>query len=218
MNEPTTNASRWSVIRKALVIGISLAVVIVGIPAVYGLLHDRENVPLCHSQAMVMVSNWFDRRPGELPNVEGRSNESLTKLIENALKQDGVDDADYVTEWTTKYQYVPGLRRGDPGDLLLMFMKKPTRWRHHATTPPSIFSDAQWMIVPLDFARTLGSKDVAPVQREIPYPGECSERVSLDVFKSRLRKTLKFLQDNDRPHWQTAVAENESFLSSLETD
>jgi len=50
----------------------------------------------------------------------------------------------------------------------------------------------------------------------MPDTGEDSERVSLDDLKLRLRKTLKYLQDNDRPHWQNVAAENEAFLRSME--
>ena len=52
----------------------------------------------------------------------------------------------------------------------------------------------------------------------LPHQSEPSERVPLEEFKGRLRKTLTFLHENDRPHWQTVVAENEQFLKSLETE
>ena len=56
------------------------------------------------------------------------------------------------------------------------------------------------------------------VKREMSDVGEDAERVSSDELKSRLRKTLDYLQKNNRPNWQTVVAENEKFLESLEKD
>lgn len=201
----------WSALKLLLALAALFAIPL-GCFAGFRLLHDWENVPLCHKQTWALCTNWWDRkRVSELPNIDGRSAESLAELSHEF----GSDD---VAQWIEKYQYVPGLGRGDPGDLVLMYMKKPTRWRHHAASPPSVFSERKWIVVPLDFAGTVGSDLVTPVKRNIPDKSECAERVSLEEFKSRLRKTLKYLQDNDRPNWQTVLAENEAFLNSLEAD
>jgi hypothetical protein len=72
------------------------------------------------------------------------------------------------------------------------------------------------LAVPLDFTGPGFGKGAR--NREIPYSGEECERLTLEHFKMRLRKTLKFLEDNNRPNWQTVVAENEAFLKSLETE
>ena len=55
-----------------------------------------------------------------------------------------------------------------------------------------------------------------PEGRPPSGPGELSERVSLDEFRSRLRRTLDFVRTNERPHWQTVVAEHGKFLDSIE--
>jgi len=167
---------------------------------------DQGNKPLCHKQTWAEAESWlFSHVSGELPNIEGDSAKSLTEL----------DQEGTAGEWNAKYQYLPGLRSGDLGELVLMYMKRPTRWKNHAAMPPSFFSEAKWMIVPLDFVHTLSPKYVTWVKREILDEGECSERVSLEEFKTRLRKTLKYLQDNNRPQWQKVVAENEEFLKTL---
>ncbi|MCC7474626.1 MAG: hypothetical protein IT425_04480 [Pirellulales bacterium] len=123
-----------------------------------------------------------------------------------------------MTGWQTKYQYIPGLQKGDPGDLVVMYLKTPTRWVHHAAGPSSRFEHAYWMVTPFDFTGVADPKIAPPVRRDIPARGECSERLTDKEFAARLRKTLKYLQDNNRPNWQTVVAENEKLLSSLEKE
>ena len=130
------------------------------------------------------------------------------KLIE-------LSEGDDPGQWNAKYQYIPGLRLGDPGDLVLMYMKRPTRyiWHDH---PQTVFRDAMWMTLPLDFADSRGSPSVKTVTRPIPDMGENSERLSSEEFRIRLKKTLDFLRENNRPNWQVVVAENEAFLNSIE--
>jgi len=115
--------------------------------------------------------------------------------------------------WAETYRYVPGLRKGDPGDLVLMYMARPTRYIFHSR-PQTIFADRRWMVVPLDFDGQGGIGQ--EISRDIPDSGEVSERVSLDEFRARLKKTLEFLRANDRPNWQTVVAEHQRFLESIE--
>lgn len=208
MTELKTAQGGWRVFRRAFAILISFVVLFVCIAAGFYFLIDRQNEPLCHKAAYFDVLESFDgKKSGDLPNVEGRSVDSLRKFIQN-------DDAE---QWNAKYRYVPGLRRGDPGDLILLYMKQPTRYVWHSN-PQTVFRDAKWMILPLDFVDGFGSPSVAVVEREMPHTGEESERVSQQEFKSRLRKTLDFLRNNDRPYWKTVVAENEKFLKSLETE
>jgi hypothetical protein len=69
------------------------------------------------------------------------------------------------------------------------------------------------MVVPLDFGNDYGNGE--SVERAT-LRGECSERLTLDEFRMRLRKTLDFLRENERPNWQTVVAEHQKFLESLE--
>jgi hypothetical protein len=213
MSDPIVLAGRpkrplwWRILRTMLVIAALLLAIPVVCIGGFRLLHDFENMPLCGKQTFNDIQNWYvNTRSKELPNVNGLSAESMAKLISY--------DANEAKEWSEKYQFVPGLRKGDPGDFVMMYMKVPTRWVHHAAGPPSIFNKYRWVLVPLDFAES-GNPNGTRVDREIPYGGESFERVSSDELRSRLRKTLKFLQDNVRPHWQTVVAENEEFLKSL---
>jgi hypothetical protein len=179
---------------------------LIGLPAgVYFLLYDHQNEPLCHKGIMLVLLNWLDQKQTDvLPKVEGHSVDSLAQL--HAYWGDD--------PWEEKYRYIPGLRKGDPGDLVLMYMPVPTRYIWH-DNPQTIFAESKWMILPLDFCGPIGSRIGSLAPRNIPAPGEESERVSLDDFKARLKKTLDFLRTNDRPNWQTVVAEHTRFLDSL---
>jgi hypothetical protein len=163
-------------------------------------------MPLCNKVLFFAVQNWFDTHTKslELPNVSGKSASSFQKLKPFL--------GDETEEWAARYQYMPGLRRGDPGDLVLAYLKTPTRWRHHAAGPPWVFDERKWILISFDFADTMGSSIAGRVPREMSDVGENAERVSLKELKNRLRKTLKCLQENNRPHWQTVAAENEEFL------
>ncbi len=116
--------------------------------------------------------------------------------------------------WPTEYRYVPGLQKGDPSDLVLAYFVKPTRYLHHGS-PGTIFTEKKWIIVPLDFAGSHGSLTAGQPPRNMGLTGECSENVSLAEFRQRLQKTLDYLRDNNRPHWQTVVEEHTKFLDSI---
>jgi hypothetical protein len=73
--------------------------------------------------------------------------------------------------------------------------------------PPTIFKDKAWIVVPVDFK--MGGRSPAGA-------GELSERVSFDEFQRRLRCTLDYVRTNERPNWQTIVAEHTEFLESVE--
>jgi hypothetical protein len=164
------------------------------------LILDWKGRPFCHKQMVTWFWIWMDHhgKTATYPNVNGRSADSLATIGEE-IKGGRMD-------WAKGYNYVPGLWKDDPGDLVLMYVNSPTRWVSHVR-PPSIFQDKAWIVVPVDFK--MGS-------RPWSGPGECSERVSTEEFKSRLRKTLDFVRTNKRPHWQTIVAEHTKFLETIE--
>jgi hypothetical protein len=176
---------------------------------------DWNDCPLCNKETLFDVINWLDQKERTaLPNVNVHSVDSMAELKRNNYEP--VEAEKYLQEWNNKYQYVPGLQHGDPGDLVVMYMNKSTRWKNHASSPPSIFEERKWILVPFDFVGAGSSHSAKHVRRQVADESECAERVSLDELKSRLRKTFDYLQKNNRPHWQTVVAENEAFLSSNE--
>jgi hypothetical protein len=168
------------------------------------LILDLEGKPFCHKQVMMAFITSMHapeanlaNDPQPFPNVNGVGRDSLAMISEGMNGE---------MEWAKDYKYVPGLREDDPGDLVLMYFDRPTRWVMHIS-PPTIFNEKAWIVVPLDFA--MGSRPPAG-------PGELSEQISLDEFRSRLRKTLDFIRTNKRPNWQTIVAEHTEFLDSIE--
>ncbi len=165
---------------------------------------DWDGRPVCHSGIMLAFMEAmhesgvnFANDPKPFPNVKGLSQDSLITI------RDGMGG---YMGWARDYNYVPGLREDDPGDLVLMYFNRPTRWTWHAA-PPSIFKEKKWIIIPVDFGDGM---------RPRSGPGEKSERVSFDEFRGRLRRTLDFVRINERPNWQMIVAEHTKFLDSIE--
>jgi hypothetical protein len=113
------------------------------------LLFDRDAEPVCHKGVQTCFYMWMedqrmpaDSRTNSFPNTDGRSADSLAALNEYM----GGDP-----HWATNYCYVPGLWENDPGDLVLLYVNRPTRWTAHGWLPPTIFKDKAWIIVPVDF-------------------------------------------------------------------
>jgi hypothetical protein len=155
--------------------------------------------PICHKNLNVAVDNWLHahgNQDGGLPNVNGLSSESLLSL------QPHINDSDLADS----YMYVPGLRRDDPGDLVLFYMKTPTKWRWHGERP-ALTDSPMWMVVPVDFV-FFGS-------RRITNKGEFSESLTDKEFEERLGKTLKYLQAESRPFADAVVKEHSSTLEKL---
>jgi hypothetical protein len=186
----------WIAGTLAVLVGLALGY--------YNFILDWEGRPFCHKQiTLAFVCSMHDpginfaNDPKPFPNVKGVGPDSLATI------RDGMNG---YMDWAKDYRYVPGLREDDPGDLVLMYFNRPTRWTWHGP-PPTIFKEKAWIIVPVDFAEGM---------RPRSGPGEESERVSLDEFRSRLRRTLDFIRTNERPNWQTIVAEHTKFLHSIE--
>jgi hypothetical protein len=177
-------------------------VVLVGLAVIYyNSILDWQERPCCHKGIMLSLKAWMDEKgmgansnTNSFPNVRGASRDSLLAIREEMGGR---------MDWAENYRYVPGLCENDPGQLLLMYLDRPTRWIWHGQ-PRTVFKEKKWLVVPVDFG--LGR----------PVQGELSERVSADEFKRRLRATIDFVRTNQRPNWQTVVAEHTKFLQSLE--
>lgn len=115
------------------------------------LVGDGRWQPWCHKQIWSAIAIWRDEHhTDELPNLLGHSRESLLLIRESM----GPSDA-----WAANYRYVPGLRKSDPGDLVLMYVAQPTRWTWHGARP-NWLRERAWILVPLDFK--LGMQDLGP--------------------------------------------------------
>ena len=190
-------AARWSIVAAVVLVGLALGF--------YNFILDWQDKPYCHKQITMSLDMWmqqrgmdFQNRTGPFPNVGGTGKDSLA-VIHTEMN-------DHM-EWAKDYSYVAGLHADDPGDLVLMYFNRPTRWRAHIA-PSTIFAQRKWILIPVDFlfwgSRTVNDR------------GECSESVSTAEFKERLRKTLDYIRAKQRPNWQTIVAEHTKFLESLD--
>lgn len=181
---------------------IALFVVFVIFPAVYGLIYylriDWTGRPFCHKQIWFASEDWQQaNKTGDFPNVDGRSQKSMAAL----------EQVWSYLDWTNDYRYVPGLKQGDPGELVLLYLKQPTRWRWHGQLPPTVSGEEAWLILPVDFSWG---------ERIPEYPvTEVTERVPTSEFKRRLEATLEYLRENERENWETVVAEHTEFLESI---
>lgn len=174
-----------------------LAALVLGVAAFVGLMLDWGERPLCHKQIMLAFRQWLhDERSETFPNLGGASGLSLSALRQNL--------ADSTVE--TKYRYVAGLRSDDPGDLVLMYLAAPTRWRWHGR-PRTRLAPKGWLVLPVDFGCDPGRTPVVP--------GECSEWLSEREFAYRPRATLDFLLTNRRPHCETVMAEHAAVPTAL---
>lgn len=170
-----------------------------GLRKIYGLFVDPSAQPACHKQVHGLLQNWQDvHKTREFPNVRGHSAASLAEI----------DPRDDLPDFKSNYNYVAGLTRDDPDDLVLLYVNQSTRWTWHGH-PPTIFTDHAWILVPVDM-KTFGRRE-----RDHLAPGEFSERVSFDEFRQRLEKTLDFLKTQQRPNWEAVVKEHSEFLKRV---
>jgi hypothetical protein len=168
----------------------------------YFFLLDWEGRPYCHKQIYLALGIWMqDQQTNAFPNAGGSSQHSLEMIREEMGGS---------MRWAEHYRYVAGLREDDPGDLILMYYDRPTRWTWHGAPPPSVFKEKAWIVVPVDFT--------TPAWRRPAGPGEMSERVSSQEFRRRLRATLEFVRTNARPHWEAVLAEHTRVLDAHEQD
>src|SRR4029079_15815008 len=137
--------SGWRALRSVVVTVFVAFTLLFSVPLTLRLLSDGSNMPLCNKILMLQIQNWLDmhKDSSDLPNSEGTSARSLRQLNLS-------DQQKEIEEWTTRYQYIPGLQRTDPGDLVVAYLKTPTRWKHHAAGAPWIFAEQKWILLPLD--------------------------------------------------------------------
>ncbi len=182
---------KWGMLALAAMAGLLLCY--------YGLILDWRHRPYCHKQIYLSFLMWMEERTtNAFPNASGLSSNSLAEINELMAG----------SAWSHNYKYVPGLHKDDPGELVLMYMEHPTRWTWHGR-PPTIFNEREWILVPVDF-------NMESYLRAGAGPGELNERVPLEEFRNRLKRTLDFVRTNERPNWRTVVAEHTQFLDSLE--
>ena len=176
---------------------ITLAVFVCSLLVYTRFILDWQGQPVCHKVLMSEFEIWMDdNHTNVFPNVRGVGRDSLAEIHSYPTRVHLED----------RYGYVAGLRKDDPGDLVLAYVNQPTRWIWHGVSR-TIFNEKRWIVVPVDF--TVWER------REPTMPGECSETLSSDEFRERLKKTIDFVRTNQRPNWEAVVAEQTKFLDSI---
>lgn len=182
--------------RQFLLISLGAVLVVSAVCGFYSRWTYAVGQPICHKVFDTVLRSWHDEAGSqEFPNVNGSSEESLAVLT--PMLGDDISD---------RYLYVPGLCRDDPGDLVLMYVRQPTRWISHGSFP-SMFAEKAWLIVPVDM-KIYGSRPNLTA-------GEFSERLSDREFRRRLLKTLEHLKSKKPDHWEAITQEHSNFLKSI---
>jgi hypothetical protein len=151
---------------------------------------------------MSMVEDDKASRSGECPGTNAYPNELGNSS--NSLEVLAKVSRDLCNELQVRYAYVPGLRENDPSDLVLMYLKQPTRCIWHGDFP-SLFRPRKWVVIRPGFLPPGMASQV----------GELSDWIDKPEFEARLQKTLDFLRANNRPYWTNTVAEHEAFVKTI---
>jgi hypothetical protein len=138
----------------------------------------------------------------QFPNVGGSSRQSLALLTPylgrgtNALR-----------DFMRDYMYVPGMHSDDPDNLILFYLREPSRRTWHG--------DTHWFSGPKRWI-VMNPRMTSPDYESGRAGGELDEAISLAEFKDRLRATLDYLKQNARPGWQATEQEHMRFISSIQ--
>ena len=154
---------------------------------------------VCHKAIDGALQQWMRETTNDVwyPNLSGSSGKSLTLLTRylheeaNALRD---------------YRYIPGLKSDDPADLILFYMREPSRRTWHG--------DAHWFRLDRRWV-ILNPRMSQPNGGGARGWSECGEAISTSQFRIRLKATLDFLKASGRPEWQSVVNEHATFLSGI---
>ncbi len=154
---------------------------------------------VCHKAIVGAFQQWMLETTNEsrYPNVGGSSSQSLALLVP------------YLHEGTNAlrdYRYVPGLKEDDPEDLIMLYMREPSRRTWHGDTHWFRIG-RRWVILTPHMS--------TPFDVDARGWSECGEAISTTQFKTRLKGTLDFLKSNSRPEWQAIADEHTKFLRAL---
>lgn len=185
----------------ALSIGTLFGLVLAGLTALVVLGPPGPNF-VCHRGLDGALQQWMleTTNTPQYPNVDGSSSRSLAVLIPYLGFP---DDMNVLRD----YMYVPGLRSDDPDNLILFYLREPSRRTWHGDTH-WFGGHKRWIV--------LNPQMSLPNTDSPQAGGELDEAISLAEFKNRLRATLDYLKRNNRPSWQTAEQEHMRFINSIQ--
>jgi hypothetical protein len=178
-------------VKRAWIIGVVLALACCAATVVV-LLNPPGPDLICHKQIDGAIDQWMIESTNTVfPNVHGNSAESIAAF--NAYLAPGH------LEIFHDYRYVPGLKPGDPEDLILLYTTSPSRRRWHGDMK-WIGEPKKWIVV--NAGRNEGHHE--------PWEmNEGSEALTTEQFTNRLQKTLAYLGEHNRPYWTNIVDEHD---------
>lgn len=184
-----------------LLIGIGCLVLIILGAIMFGLIIFNPPGPhfTCHRGIAAGLNQWIlETTNGDwYPNIDGSSVKSLGVLLTDYIKG---------TNELRDYCYVPGLKSDDPQELILIYMKEPSKRTWHGDNR-WLLREKRWVILNPRFS---SPNDTYGVEWS-----ECGEAIPPAEFPRRLKLTLKYLETNSRPNWQNVVKEHQEFLNSI---
>jgi|ERR1019366_1062203 hypothetical protein len=186
--------------KTALAIGALLVLVLAGLTTAVVLGPPGPHF-VCHRLLDGALEQWMLETTNGVtfPNVDGSSSQSL-RLV---LPYLGLNDTNALRD----YMYVPGLRSDDPDNLILFYLREPSRRTWHG--------DTHWFSGPKRWV-VLNPRMSSPDSDSARAGGELCEAISSAEFKDRLRATIDYLKQNKRPNWEAAEQEHMRFISSIQ--
>jgi len=184
----------------ALAIGALLILILAGLTAVVVMGPPGPHF-VCHRLLDGALHQWMLETTNgvKFTDVDGSSSRSLALVLPHL----GLNDTNALRD----YMYVPGLRSDDPDNLILFYLREPSRRTWHGDT--HCFSGPKRWIV-------LNPRMSSPDSDSGRAGGEADEAISLAEFKDRLHATLDYLKRNERPGWQAAEQEHTRFINSIQ--
>ncbi len=177
-------------VKRSIRIRLIFGALLLGFGALILLFPSRPNF-VCHRLMDGAVSHWMLETTNGVwfPNVGGSSSNSLA-LVAPYMSCSMHDLRDY--------RYVPGLRSDDPGNLILFYLKEPSRRTWHGEFRWSR-KPKRWIVLPIGMG---GNHELA-------------EALTTTEFKTRLNESIEYLKKHERLGWKNAEGEHMALLNSL---
>ncbi len=194
--------------RKGCAFRLGLPFILAMAVAAVGILYYRhkfDSYPCCHKALDNAFDQWMmESKTNAYPNLNGDSVKSLAAVMPwvGRVKE-------RVSE---QYAYIPGLKPDDQNqapDLVLLYMKKKTRFYWHE--PRAVAPEPMWMVIAPGFYS--GDPQANEEHNRVYAEPGCLWDTA--EFKRRFRRTLDYLRENKRPHWESIVKEQEKILDAI---
>jgi len=188
--------------KRKSIVGLALALVVIALSVIAVISLPTGSRPWCQKQFDPALIQWmmadgqtnWQQRAGTYPNAEGREKESI------ALFGAYVKGGDRIGE---DYGYVPGLCESDRDDLVLMYMKRRTRYRDgwvdgYEDECVQIFTKEDFAYHKVSVAFWQTDENDEPAYVTEPYPGTftpANVKKDQDFYTSDLEFTNGAIQD-----------------------